>query len=57
MTQKFRKRSIMFPIGLFIIAATIAISQFYDLPDAVTGILLGVGIGITAFPLILTRKI
>ena len=37
--------------------SSIAISQFYDVPDSVEGILLGVGIGIILFPLVLTMKI
>lgn len=56
MKQKFGKRFVLIPIGLFFISGTLAVSQFAQLPDLLRGLLFGTGIGLMVLPFIY-RKI
>lgn len=55
MKQKFGKRFILMPIGLFLISGTIAVAQFNHVPDSMKGVLMGIGIGLIALPLLLKK--
>jgi hypothetical protein len=55
MKQKFGKRFILIPIGLFVISGTLILSQLTNTPDLIKGISFGVGIGLTALPIFLKK--
>ena len=46
MKQKFGKSFMLIPIGLFLLSGTMAITHFKIIPDIVSGLLFGIGIGI-----------
>lgn len=56
MKQKFGKRFVLIPIGLFLIAGTLILTQFLPVPDLVSGLLFGTAIGLMVLPF-LYRKI
>lgn len=55
MTQKFKNRFVLIPIGLFWTSGTLLISQFRNIPDGIKGILFGIGIGLMLLPFILKK--
>jgi uncharacterized membrane protein len=55
MKQKFGKQFALVPVGLLVISIAIAISQLTHLPDALKGLLFGIGIGLTMLPILLNK--
>ncbi len=55
MKQKFEKSFVLIPIGLCWNSTVLAISHFKTMPDLVTGILTGVGIGLMVLPFIFKK--
>ena len=43
-------------IGLFFNSAVLIFTHFYNLPDFITGILMGIGLGLMLTPFILQKK-
>jgi len=39
-------------IGLFIISGTVAVKHFFEMPDILAGILMGIGIGVMLLALL-----
>lgn len=56
MKQKFEKRFVLIPIGLFLISGTLIVAKFQPMPDLVRGLLFGTGFGLMILPF-LYRKI
>lgn len=57
MKQKFGKLFILMPIGLFLISASMIAMKTMALPDSLTGMIFGIGIGLELLPFILMKKI
>ena len=55
MKQKLGNSFLLIPLGLFLLSGTIAIIHFDTIPDIVSGLLFGIGIGLIAFPFISKR--
>ncbi|KQC00713.1 hypothetical protein [Pedobacter sp. Hv1] len=50
MQQKFEKRFVLIPMGLFLISGTFIVAQFQAMPDLVRGLLFGTGFGLMLLP-------
>jgi hypothetical protein len=53
MRQKFGKLSLLFPIGLFIMAATTIVSRFIEIDDFIAAIAYSAGVGLVLLPFII----
>ncbi|MBB5619343.1 hypothetical protein HDE69_000379 [Pedobacter cryoconitis] len=57
MKQRFGKLFVLIPIGIFLISFAMMAMKVMKLPDSLTGMIFGIGIGLELLPFILSRKV